>query len=173
MSELAKDLLRRFFPPAPPLPNKPDPLHGFTYQGRGRWAVEYLWLLARNPLAWIIPGVVWGVAQYLTIAAAAGFESALYSMLAFAALITAGWIGWRRPWLYGAVAAAVGTFMFIGLAYATQVDPEPETALRIDQVILTSLSNAVLYGVIGAFAGWYGGYLRRRLAAPRPDQRRR
>jgi hypothetical protein len=35
------------------------------------------------------------------------------------------------------------------------------------------VSNAILYAFIGALAGWYGGYLRRRLAAPRTDQRRR
>jgi hypothetical protein len=163
--------LQRIFPPAPPLSGKPDPLAGFTYAGRGRRVVEHLWLLGRNPFAWIITGGVWALAQFMTIAAGGGIEAAALSMLAFAALITAGWIGWQRPWLYGAGAAALGTVLFLSIAFATQLDPE--AALRIDQVILAGMSNAVLYAFIGAFAGWYGGYLRRRLAAPRPDQRRR
>jgi hypothetical protein len=164
-------VLRRIFPPAPPLPGKPDPLAGFRYDGRGRAVVQHLWLLGRNPLAWIAMGGAWAFAQYMTITAGGGLESALFSMLAFAILITAGWIGWQRPWLYGAAAAALGTVLFVGVALATQL--EAESALRVDQAAVGIVSNALLYAFIGAFAGWYGGYLRRRLAAPRPDQRRR
>jgi C-6 monooxygenase len=59
--------LRRAFPPAPPLPGKPDPLAGFGYSGRGRRIVEHLWLLIRNPLAWIGPAGIWAFAQFATI----------------------------------------------------------------------------------------------------------
>ena len=43
-------ILGRMFPPAPPLPGKPDPLAGFRYDGPFRTVVTTLWLLARAPL---------------------------------------------------------------------------------------------------------------------------
>lgn len=163
-------LLRRIFPPAPPLAGKPDPLAAFRYEGPARRIVEHLWLLGRNPLAWTFTGLLFALGQFMTIAAGGDLESALFSMLGFAALITAGWIGWQRPWLYGAAAAALG-FVALSLFFALQLETRPEA--RLDQVIVGTVISALAWAVIGTFAGWYGGYLRRRLSAPRPDPRRR
>ncbi|HEX2141449.1 MAG TPA: hypothetical protein VHK28_04120, partial [Candidatus Limnocylindria bacterium] len=39
--------LTRLFPPAPPLPNRPDPLRNFSYSGPLRGVVAGLYLLMR------------------------------------------------------------------------------------------------------------------------------
>ena len=156
--------LQRLFPPAPPLPGKPDPLAGFTYQGRLRPVVANLWLLRRNPLSWTIPGLVW----------AAGFALAgpdygfLATMFSYAALIAAGWFGWQRPALYGASAAFVGYVLFVAIAFVFfearfGVNPVTEIASPIEAVASLGVQGA-LYVLIGLVSGWYGGYLRRRQA---------
>src|SRR5947207_4748395 len=52
-------LLQTLVPPAPPLRDKGDPLAGFTYGGPARRLVAALWLLARHPLAWLVPALIW------------------------------------------------------------------------------------------------------------------
>lgn len=99
--------LSRIFPPAPPLRGHERPLEGFDYIGsrRFRGLAETIWILARNPLAWIGAGAVWAVSRLLTDNSAVGIGM---SVVSFASLIAAGWFGWRRPWLYGAAAALLG-----------------------------------------------------------------
>lgn len=99
--------LSRLFPPAPPLPGQERPLEGFSYAGapRLRWLAEAIWLLARNPLAWIGAGALWATSRVLTDSSVLGI---LMSIVSFGSLIAAGWFGWRRPWLYGAAAALLG-----------------------------------------------------------------
>ena len=99
--------LSRIFPPAPPLRGHERPLEGFDYIGsqRFRGISETIWILARNPLAWIGAGAVWAVSRLLTDNSAVGIGM---SVVSFGSLIAAGWFGWRRPWLYGAAAALLG-----------------------------------------------------------------
>ncbi|HKO34363.1 MAG TPA: hypothetical protein VJY85_11515, partial [Candidatus Limnocylindria bacterium] len=59
-------LLGRLFPPAPPLPGKPDPLANFSYSGPLRGVVAGLYVLAFNPRGWLLPGIGWAVAQMLS-----------------------------------------------------------------------------------------------------------
>ena len=54
----AAAFLTRIFPPAPPLPGRPDPLAGFDRSGPLRPVRERLFLLRSNLLAWVVPGIV-------------------------------------------------------------------------------------------------------------------
>lgn len=164
--------LTRIFPPAPPLPNRPPPLAGFTYAGPARGAVAILWLLGRMPLVWIGLGLLAGVGLTTAIVGGSGVIGLLGTIVQFLALIGAGWFGWRRPWLYGTAAAIVG------LALSTAAVNVVATALGITSPENLGLTVAgtvfsVLYaGLFGALAGWYGGYLRRRQSAVAAEARR-
>lgn len=155
--------LQRLFPTAPPLPGKPDPLAGFAYQGALRPIVLAGWLLRRNPVAWIVPGIVWAVARAAIPIEPIGF---IATMLTFISLVAAGWIGWQRPSLYGIAAAVLGFAILVGYEFwffaelgATPADLGTPTDLAIGIV-----SSGVLFAFIGFVSGWYGGYLRRRQA---------
>lgn len=164
--------LSRIFPPAPPLPNRPPPLAGFTYAGPARGAVAFLWLLGRMPLVWIGLGMLAGIGLTTAIVGGSGLIGLLGTIVQFLALIGAGWFGWRRPWLYGTAAAIVG------LALSTAAVNVIATALGItspEDLGLTAAGTifSVLYaGLFGALAGWYGGYLRRRQSAVAAEARR-
>lgn len=162
--------LRRLFPTAPPLPGRPPPLEGFSYSGPLRPVVERLWLLARNPLLWVLPGVFWGLGRLANPGTAIGF---VVSFLTFGAPLAAGWFGWRRPPLYGAATAFVGYLGVTGLAVYFFVsqgvslgDLGAPGAVIFDLVL-----QAVLYTTMGYVLGWYGGYLRRRQAMIRGERR--
>ena len=81
--------LSRIFPPAPPLRGHERPLEGFDYVGsqRFRGISETIWILARNPLAWIGAGAVWAVSRLLTDNSAVGIAM---SVVSFGSLIAAG-----------------------------------------------------------------------------------
>ena len=141
-------LLGRLFPPAPPLPGKPDPLANFTYSGPLRGVVAGLYVLAFNPRGWLLPGIGWAVAQMLsyvnllTAAAYAGQFSDTappnYGLIEIVgllgtvfAVVAAGWIGWQRPWLFGLAASIAGTLIqatILGLA--DRPGPAPRRELR-------------------------------------------
>ena len=155
--------LTRLFPTAPPLPGKPDPLAGFTYTGRLRGLVSGLYLLAQNPRAWVVPAVIWAVAELMF---RLGIPDPLFgtvaSLVAFGALIAAGWIGWQRPWAFGLAAAVLGVTLFTGILGTAAVLARVPGA---NAAYLGLASQELLQLAFGALAGWYGGYLRRRLAA--------
>jgi hypothetical protein len=161
--------LTRLFPAAPPLPGKPEPLAGFTYSGPLRGLVSGLYLLARNPRAWVVPAVVWTVAELMF---RLGIPDALFgtiaSLIAFGALIAAGWIGWQRPWAFGLAAAVLGVTLFTGILGTAAVLARVPGA---SGAYIGLASQELLQLAFGALAGWYGGYLRRRLAAA-PSQAR-
>ncbi len=165
---MAGGMLGRLFPPAPPLPNRPDPLAGFTYDGPLRGAVSGLYLLARNPVAWIAPGALWAVGRLLTTNSLVGIFA---SLISFAALIGAGWLGWQRPWLFGLLAALVGMLVFAGIGTAL-LSGNPEVEFTVSQLFLGLLFQESFQPLFGALAGWYGGYLRRRLAVTAPPPQR-
>lgn len=169
-------MLRRLFPDAPPLPNRPDPLAGFTYDGPLRSVVAAFYLLANHPRAWLLPAIPWACAQTLALLMPAnGTVQIVTVMVSVFALIAAGWIGWQRPWLFGLTATIAGTLLqgtfFALLPTPPEVAPDPLAAL----LQIVAVQVAQLQWILGAFIGWYGGYLRRRMATttPQADRRRR
>lgn len=154
--------LTRLFPPAPPLPGKPDPLAGFSYDGPLRGLVASLYLLAHNPVAWIGLGAIWAagrlILQFGTIL------GIVASLIAFGALIAAGWIGWPRPWLFGLMASVVGILLYSAIFGALIAGAPAE--FTGGEAFVGSIYQEVagFQPLFGALAGWYGGYLRRRMA---------
>jgi hypothetical protein len=155
-------LLGRLFPPAPPLPNRPAPLEGFDESGSLRPIRVRAFLLRRNLLAWLLPG----------LAAGAGFFGSIYfgrdatlslisTFVLFGALIAAGWFGWQRPALYGTAAALLGYLLAVAVvlgSFATLGITPAEFGGQVASLIVQGIYQAAL----GFLGGWYGGYLRRR-----------
>ena len=164
--------LSRLFPPAPPLPGKPDPLAGFGYRGPLRGVVAGLYLLAMHPVPWIGMGVVWAAGRLLLVLPI-DILAILSSLIAFGALIAAGWMGWPRPWLFGLAASLVGILLYAGLVAAMVGPAHPD--FTEGQVFVGSIYQEVLgfQPLFGGIAGWYGGYLRRRMAATSASARAR
>lgn len=167
----ATGLLTRFFPAAPPLKDKGDPFADFRYEGRFRSVVAALYLLRRNPWAWLLAGALWllaGQFQFNDVLLLVG------SIVQYGALAGAGWFGWQRPWLFGIAAAIVGWAPFVVLL-SIRYSSNPGSlvapgaaAPTFSQFLLYLGEQTVIQASIGFIAGWYGGYLRRRLAAPVP-----
>ena len=171
-------LIERLFPPAAPLPGKGDPFAGFTYTGRFRPIVANLWLIPRNPFASVGMGVLWAAAYIMVDQYAGSTIGSIASFASFGALVAAGWIGWQRPWLFGLAAAAIGYLLYTPyFLYALANAPATTPVITGSQVALVLGTNGVVQLGIGALAGFYGGYLRRRLADPatrrQPVDRRR
>ena len=169
-------LLDRVFPPAPALPGRSNPLADFTYDGPMRPVVSTLYLLMRNPLAWIAMGILFAVAYLAWQAYPQNLIGIVASMLTFVALIAAGWLGWQRPWAFGLAAALVGYLLYV-VYLLISLWRIPASGEVFDTVNLVSfvLVNGLLQLGIGVISGFYGGYLRRRMAQPNPRsaQRRR
>jgi len=160
-------MLQRLFPPAAPLPGKGDPLAGFNYTGRFRPVVSSLWLIPRNPFAGIVMGILWAATYIITIQYARSIVGSVASFASFGALVAAGWIGWQRPWLYGFVAAVIGYLLYtVYVIIALAGNPALNQPGAAGQAALFLLTNGVLQAGIGALAGFYGGYLRRRMSDP-------
>jgi len=155
--------LQRLVPPAPPLPGKGDPLAGFTYTGPVAPFVSSLWLLLRNPISWLVPALIWMVAWPFSLGG--GTNALIGSVAQYVALIGAGWVGWQRPWLFSVAAVLVGwaAVAWYFVLYGTQ-----SGLISPNQALVALLSQTGLQVVVGFVAGWYGGYLRRRLADQRP-----
>lgn len=168
--------IERVIPPAPPLRGKGDPLAGFSYDGPMRRLVVLGYLLVRNPLAWLVPGLIWLVTSLFT----PGDQtvSLVTSIVAYVALIAAGWVGWQRPWFYGLMAALLGwvpIVVYILLDYQAHPELLQTTSgqvVGIGEVVNVLVLRTLLQALLGAVAGWYGGYLRRRLADQRPPEQR-
>ena len=174
--------LSRLFPPAPPLPGKEDPLAEFRYDGPLRGLVAGLYVVARHPIPWLGMGTVWAVGWLLlefgAIFGAIGSIIAIASSLAaFGALIAAGWIGWPRPWLFGLVASIAG-ILLLGV-FTEAVATGAAAEFRRGEIFVGAIARQVVgfQPLFGALAGWYGGYLRRRMAqnvaSPRATRSRR
>jgi hypothetical protein len=158
-------LFARLFPPAPPLAGKGDPLAGFSYRGRFRSLVAGGWLLFTNPLPWGVAAAGWAVLQLaLLVTPRQNLVAFAITLGQYGLLIGAGWFGWQRPWLFGAAAGVIGVVFhaFIAGIVTLQAGEGFEAALS---VVGSLTALVILYGLVGAFAGFYGGYLRRRMAA--------
>ena len=168
----------RMFPHAPPLPDRPDPLAGFTGSGPLRPATERLFLLRSNLLAWIVPGLAAFVGFLASFSYASGILGLFGTFVLFGALIAAGWFGWQRPPLFGVAAALVGFFIATAVvlySFASQ-GATPDTFGAPTQVIGQLVLQGLYQSALGFLGGWYGGYLRRRqtqLTASQPPRRRR
>lgn len=156
--------LSRIFPPAPPLPNKPDPLVGFDRTGPVRPVRERIFLLRRNLLAWIVPGVLSFFGYFASAFYGASLLGLIGTFLMFGSLIGAGWFGWQRPTLYGTASALLGFFLATAviLFSFSQAGVTPEAFGTPSEVIGQLLVQALYQAGLGFLGGWYGGYLRRR-----------
>jgi hypothetical protein len=162
-------LMQRLFPPAAPLAGKPDPMAGLTYTGRFRPVVSSLWLIPRNLFAGLGMGILWVAATILVAQNGRSLVGTIASFGSFGALVAAGWIGWQRPWLYGLVAVAVGYALYAPyFAFAIAAQQTPPWSASVTATYLAT--DALVQLGIGILAGFYGGYLRRRLADPATRQ---
>ena len=171
-------LMQRLFPPAAPLAGKPDPFIGFNYTGRFRPLVASLWLIPRNLFAGVGMGLLWAATYIMVDQYAGTMVGSIASFVSFGALVAAGWIGWQRPWLYGLAAAAIGYLIYTPyFVYTVTNAPEVAGLITASDIALVLITNGLVQLGIGALAGFYGGYLRRRLADPatrrQPEPRRR
>jgi hypothetical protein len=167
--------LSRIFPPAPPLPDKPDPLAGFDPAGPLRPVRERLFLLRSNLIAWLVPGLIAFIGFLASIFYGQGLLGLLGTFLLFGALVGAGWFGWQRPTLFGTAASLVGYAMSAGLilySFASQ-GAGPDTFGTPGQLAFRLLSDGLIQAGLGFIGGWYGGYLRRRQTQISGQVRRR
>ena len=167
--------LSRLFPPAPPLPNRPDPLAGFDPAGPLRPVRERLFLLRSNLVAWVVPGIVAFFGFFASIFYQQGFLGLLGTFLLFGALIAAGWFGWQRPTLFGTAAALISFILsaaFILWTFGSQ-GAGPDTFGTPGQVAVELFLQAAYQAGLGFLGGWYGGYLRRRQTQLSSQVRRR
>jgi hypothetical protein len=170
--------LNRIFPPAPPLPGRPDPLAGFDGGGPLRLVTVRLFLLRQNLLAWLLPGLIAFVGFLASFSYAGGLVSLLGTFVLFGALIAAGWFGWQRPTLYGVAASLLGFVIATAIvlfAFSSQ-GATPETFGAPAAVIGQLVLQAFYQSALGFIGGWYGGYLRRRqtqLSGEQASRRRR
>jgi hypothetical protein len=156
--------LSRIFPPAPPLPDKPDPLAGFDPAGPMRPIRERLFLLRNSPLAWLVPGLLAFVGFLASLFYSQGLLGLLGTFLLFGALVGAGWYGWQRPTLFGTAASIVGYLLSAGLilySFASR-GAGPDTFGTPGQIALRLATDGLIQAGLGFLGGWYGGYLRRR-----------
>lgn len=166
-------LFSRLFPAAPPLPNRVDPLAKFDRSGPLRPLRERIYLLRRNPLAWMLPSLACFVGYYLSETNRGNTLGLVGMFLTFGSLIAAGWFGWQRPALFGTLTALIAFVMVWGIFLATIAeragDPTLGSPLELASLLLL---QAVIQGGLGFLGGWYGGYLRRRQAQVSADARR-
>jgi hypothetical protein len=167
-------LLTRLFPPAPPLPNRPDPLAGYSGSGPMRFVTERAFLLRRNLVAWLVPGVPAGIGYIASLSYGSDVLGLIGTFLLFGSLIAAGWFGWQRPTLFGATAGIVAFVIGAGLIVLTfaQRGAGLDT-FTFDQGVGALLVQLVYLVALGFMGGWYGGYLRRRQAQLGDQQRAR
>jgi hypothetical protein len=166
--------LRRLFPPAPPLPNRPDPLKGFDPSGPMRPVRERIFLLRSNLLAWAPFGIVAVFGYFAFRYYQQGVLGLLGMFVLFGALIAAGWIGWQRPTLFG-TAAGVLNFVIVTaviLNFFGSLGVGPDAFGSPAEVIVTLTVEGLYQAGLGFIGGWYGGYLRRRQAQLSADVRR-
>jgi hypothetical protein len=159
------NFFQRIFPPAAPLPGKPPPLTGFSHEGGLRWLALAWWLTRRNLYAGVGMGVLWAAAYVVTVQEAGSIFGTVASFVSFGSLVAAGWFGWQRPWFYGFLAAVLGYLLYVAYVVAVLSGNPGIAEAQVTSTIAAYLAtNGLLQAGIGALAGFYGGYLRRRLA---------
>lgn len=167
-------LFERFFPAAPPLPNRVDPLAKFDRTGPLRPLRERIHLLRHNPLAWMLPSLTCFVGYYLSETNRGNTLGLAGMFLTFGSLIAAGWFGWQRPALFGTITALIAFALVWGIVIATVTERAGDPTALGSPLELAGLLllQGVIQGGLGFLGGWYGGYLRRRQAQVSADTRR-
>ena len=156
-------ILDRLFPPAPPLPNRPDPLAGYAGDGPLSPITKRIFLLRSNPLAWLVPGVISSIGLYASITYVNNPIGLFGTFLLFGGLIAAGWFGWQRPSLFGVAAAIVGFVIATAIVlFSFSAQGATPDTFAASAVILNLFIQALYQSALGFLGGWYGGYLRRR-----------
>ena len=168
-------LLSKLFPPAPPLPGRPDPLAGFDRDGPLRPIRERLFLLRSNLLAWVATGIVAFLGSIASNFYREGLLGLLGTFLLFGAFIAAGWFGWQRPSLFGTAAALVSFVLVASLIIWTFTARGAglETFGTPAELALQLFVEGFPLVALGFLGGWYGGYLRRRQTQLSSQVRRR
>src|SRR6188472_430519 len=167
--------LRRLFPPAPPLPGRPDPLAGFDPSGPLRPIRERAFLLRHNLLAWLGTGLVAFLGFFASFFYSSNLLGLIGTFALFSALIGAGWLGWQRPTLFGTAAALV-SYVFTAaliLFSFSQLGAGPDAFGTPAGVVTQLFLQAAYQAGLGFLGGWYGGYLRRRQTQISVDTRRK
>ena len=157
-------ILARIFPPAPPLPDRPDPLEGFDREGPLRPIRERVFLLRHNLLAWVGPGILAFVGFLASVFYSRGLLGLAGTLVLFGSLVAAGWYGWQRPTLFGTAASVLGYLFSAGLilySFASQ-GAGPDTFGTPSGVALRLTTDGLIQAGLGFLGGWYSGYLRRR-----------
>jgi hypothetical protein len=160
-------MLQRVFPMPPALPGFPDPLARFSYDGPFGAVVRTLYLLSRRPIVWIAFGITWAICYVATTLLGNSIVGIVASLGTFGSLVAAGWFGWPRPWAYGAMAAALGYLIFSLVLAVLALSGQQLTGdkpIQPAQAAVSLAFSGLFMTLIGALAGFYGGYLRRRLA---------
>jgi hypothetical protein len=171
--EERRGILSRLFPPAPPLPNRRDPLEKFDRSGPLRPIRERLYLLRRNLLAWMIPSLVAFLGFFGSSAYRGTILEPIGTFALFGSLIAAGWFGWQRPALFGATSALVAYVLWVAVVITSfaQLGGADAFVGTLDAFGELGLWGLYLTG-LGFIGGWYGGYLRRRQAHATVESRR-
>lgn len=166
--------LRRLFPPAPPLPGRPDPLAGFDRTGAMRPVRERIYLLRQSPLAWLGPGVLAFLGYVASVFYGSSVLGLVGTFVLFGSLIAAGWFGWQRPTLYG-TAASLLSYLLVTALILLQLEQMGIGANELgpDQVVADLTLRGLYQAGLGFLGGWYGGYLRRRQTQLSSQARRR
>jgi hypothetical protein len=166
--------LQRLFPPAPPLPNRPDPMAGFDPAGPLRPVRERVFLLRSNLLAWVLTGILAFVGYLASVFYGNSILGLAGTFLLFGSLIAAGWFGWQRPALFGTAASMLAYVLVtvLILVQLGQMGLGPET-LGPEAVIPDLVLRGLYQAGLGFLGGWYGGYLRRRQTQLTTTDRRR
>lgn len=173
VEEPRRGFFGRIFPPAPPLPGRPDPLEGFDPDGPLRPVRERLFLLRKNLPAWVLTGLGAFVGFFGSFAFDTGVLSLLGTFLLFGSLIAAGWIGWQRPALYG-VAAALLSYFAVSAWILLELSRVAVVQELAPGAVIADLTFRGLYQAgLGFIGGWYGGYLRRRQTQLNAQTRKR
>jgi hypothetical protein len=167
--------LTTLFPPAPPLPNRPDPLASFEASGPLRPVRERAFLLGRNLPAWVVTGIL----AFVGYLGSAIYGNTLLGLLGnfvlFGSLIAAGWFGWQRPTLFGTAASLLSFVLvtaFVLVSFGQQ-GAGPETFGSTGEVVGSLALRGLYQAGLGFLGGWYGGYLRRRQTQLSAGARRR
>lgn len=156
----------RLFPPAPPLPNRTDPLAKFNRVAPLRPVRERIYLLRRNPLPWVLPSLTCFIGYFLSETNRGNTLGLIATFLTFGSVIAAGWFGWQRPSLFGTVTALIAFVLFWTVIVLTVAErgAGPTDFGSPMELAASFALQGLIQGGLGFLGGWYGGYLRRRQA---------
>lgn len=170
-----RGFLSSLFPPAPPLPNRPDPLAGFDSSGPLRPVRERAFLLGSNLPAWVVTGVLAFVGYLVSASYGNTIIGLVGNFLLFGSLIAAGWFGWQRPTLFGTAASLLSFVLVAAFVLYSFADrgAGPETFGSTGELAGSLVLRGLYQAGLGYLGGWYGGYLRRRQTQLSAEARRR